>query len=113
MSRDSAAMVRFLLRFARDVRGTGAERWAVTAGVVGLLCVVCTHLLDAGLRNGTVPTILVQRGPAPAAVLAGMPTPSQTSVKQSVAGVDYTATASIPSIAAGTRLDPCTGQPKP
>lgn len=106
-------MVGFLLRFSRDIRGTGAERWAVMAGVIGLVCVLATHLLDAGLRNGTVPTILVQRGPSPATVLAGMPTPSQTSVKQSMAGVDYTATASIPSIAAGTRLDPCTGQPKP
>ena len=106
-------MVRFLFRFAQDVRGTGAERWAVIAGVVGLLCVLGTHVLDAGLRNGTVPTIVVQRGTSPATVLAGLPTPSQTSVRQSVAGVDYTATASIPSIAAGTRLDPCTGEPKP
>lgn len=113
MSRDVATMVRFLIRFARDVRGTGAERWAVMAGFVGLLCVVGTHLLDTGLRNGSLPTILVQRSPSPASVLAGMPTPSQTSVKQSVGGIDYTATASIPSIAAGTRLDPCTGQAKP
>ena len=106
-------MAHLLRQFARDVRGTGAERWAVTAGIVGLLCVLCTHLLDAGLRSGAVPTILVQRSPSPAMVLAGMPTPSQTSVKQSTAGVDYTATASIPSIAAGTHLDPCTGQPRP
>lgn len=71
-----------------------------------------THLLDARLRSGTVPTIVVQRSLVPRLEPIS-PAWAETSVRQVAPGIDYTATGSIPAIAAGTRLDPCTGQPKP
>ena len=105
-------MVRHLLHFARDARGTSSERWAIIAAVAAVACVLGTHLLDAGLRNGAVPTIVVQRSLVPKIVQTAA-APPETSVRQVAPGIDYTATGSIPAIAAGTRLDPCTGQAKP
>ena len=105
-------MSRLLSRFSRDNHGALSQRWAIVAGSIGIVCVVGSHLIDAGLRNGTIPTVLVRRGVLPARLQTSA-APSANPVRQTAAGVDYEATASIPSAAAASRLDPCTSPAKP
>lgn len=106
-------MAHRIARFLRDTRGTTPERWAIIASVAGVICVVGTHMLDIAVKNGAVPAMVLSRdasGNNPSSLIgAGS---SVTSVKQTAAGIDYTATASIPSIAAANHLDPCTGKAK-
>lgn len=104
-------MASLLSRFRRDERAALSQRWAVFAGGLGVVCVVCTHLIDAGLRNGTIPTILVRSGVLPARPQTSE-VPSSNPVKEAAAGIDYEGTASIPSAQTISRVDPCTNPMK-
>ena len=79
-------------RFRRNAVGSATKQWAIIAGSIGVASVIAANVADQAARHGALPQI-VWRTPMP-------PTP---------AGIDYNATASI---AASTRLDPCTGRVK-
>lgn len=88
-------MIRTLLRtlrFAHDANGTATKQWAIVMAGIGLAAVVAANVASTAARHGGLPQIVWSTPHAP---LPG--------------SIDYTATASI---AASTRLDPCTGKAK-
>ena len=89
-------------RFRRDARGSLAERWAMIAGSIAVVCVVSANLAATAAKRGMLPEIVWHTG-AGTRVADRAPSPRLPGT------IDYTVTASIASPSAVTRLDPCTG----
>ena len=88
-------------RFARDERGSMAEKFAIAAGLVGLASLFLGSTVEQMASTGQLPTI--------AFLLPDQYVASRSDADKNFNGIDYTATGSV---SGRVVLDPCTGRQK-